>query len=187
MLQFKGKIPPDHQEAMELAYEEACNKIRDRFGNSTAFQQTDIQVSYNNRLRTTAGKVGWKPGLQAWRLELNPKYGHEFGFERMVGTFRHELAHVAAWIYYKDHGHTKNFKRLCTLFGGTMNRQFAKREFADAATDQYLRTSPKLKYICPGCGCTINRKRKLSKRTESLGYCKVCRTPVRQFEVKNLL
>lgn len=186
MLNFEGKIAPEHMEAMDKAYMDCSRAFMDTYGTGD-FVEQHVVVTYNARLKTTAGRVGWKPGIQAWRIELNPKYHKEFGLERMMGTFRHELAHIADWVQYKNRGHSNTFKRLCCLFEGTMNTQFARGEHADAGTDQYLQAPERLKYSCPKCSFETHRKKRLTKKMASKGVCPYCRTPASKFTVEHLM
>lgn len=81
-----------------------------------SFYSVIKHVYFSNRLRTSAGRaIQKKQRPNQWIIELNPKYYHSYGLERIVGTYLHELAHVAAWVFYGEHGHSKNFNR--TFYG----------------------------------------------------------------------
>jgi|SRR6056297_642388 len=179
MLRFEGKIAPAHQESINEVYHKCLELL-----NNEEFYNQEIVVTYNHRLRTTAGRVGWNPGFQAWKVDLNPKYHQEFGLERMMGTLRHELAHIASWTLYRDLGHTKNFKRICELFGGTMNPRMAGTKYKSASTDQYLKAPPKLRYTCPNCGETLYLNKKVSGKRYGRGICSKCKAPVIQFTIE---
>jgi predicted SprT family Zn-dependent metalloprotease len=154
---------------------------------SKAFCAVTKHVGFNNRLRTSAGRaVQDKQNRYHWHIELNPKYYRVFGLERMIGTYRHELAHVAAWVSYREPGHTRNFKRLCELFGGTMNPGQAGHGASPNATTEYLTTSPKWRYICPSCGLTFSRQRRLSPNMIRQACCAKCHTSARKMQLEQL-
>jgi len=161
--------------------------IRSLVSDCKAFDSARKHVCFNNRLRTSAGRaIQERNDRSCWRIELNPKYYATYGLERVIGTYRHELAHVAAWIFYREPGHTRNFKRLCELFGGTMNPGQAGKRASASATTEYLTTTPKWRYTCPSCGLTFTRKRRLPRNTLKRACCVQCHTPARKLRREQL-
>lgn len=183
MLTVDSGIPHEIRQRLEDEYA----AIRSLVPNSKAFDSARKHACFNNRLRTSAGRaVQDRNNRSFWRIELNPKYYATYGLERVIGTYRHELAHVAAWVFCREPGHTKNFKRFCELFGGTMNPDQAGNRASANATTEYLTTTPKWRYICPSCGLTFTRKRRLSQNTVKRAYCVQCLTPARKLRREQL-
>lgn len=169
------------KEEMEQAFEECLEQT------SMDLDIMDIEVSWNNRLKTSAGRarqVAWIENC--WNIELNPKYYRDFGAQRTLGTFRHELAHIADWLETGYTGHGRNFKRLCTAFGGTMNEKLAADTAGAKSSTEYIQTSAKWQYTCAGCGVSFTTKRRLGKNKEQHGRCKNCGTSIRRWSLKQL-
>lgn len=183
MLTVDKGIPYEIRQRLEQEYAAIHSLVPD----SKAFDYARKHVCFNNRLRTSAGRaVQNRMNRNCWRIELNPKYYATYGLERVIGTYRHELAHVAAWIFYGEPGHTTNFKRFCKLFGGTMNPGQAGKRASANATTEYLTTTPKWRYTCPSCGLTFTRKRQLPQKTIGRAWCVQCRTPARKLRMEQL-
>ena len=153
MLAVDTAIPKDLRQRLKREYSIICPLTPD----SETFYSTIKHVYFNNRLRTSAGRAVQERYSQVWwYVELNPKYYQAYGLERIVGTYLHELAHVAAWVFYGEPGHTKKFKRFCELFGGTMNQGQGRNSPPVNITHEYLETPPKWRYTCPVCGQSQN-------------------------------
>lgn len=183
MIIVDSGIPHEIRQRLEQEYA----AIRSLVPDSKAFDSATKQVSFNNRLRTSAGRaIQDKTNRRCWRIELNPKYYATYGLERVIGTYRHELAHVAAWVFCREAGHGRNFKRFCELFGGTMNPGQAGKRTSANATTKYLTATPKWRYTCPSCGLTFTRKRRLPDKTVKRAYCVQCHTPARKLRREQL-
>ena len=183
MLLFSTKIPHRIRGAVK---ESLIAAYKDCIASEWALGEPDIEVRWNRRLKTTAGRVRreTEDGL-SWTIELNPKYFEEWGEERILGTFRHELAHIADYLDTGRIGHGKSFRRYCRAFQGTMNTKLA-RDHQECATTAYLRTPEKWQYTCPDCGANFQRKRRVTGRLAAHGVCNRCYTPFKEFLVKQL-
>lgn len=73
------------------------------------------RVIFNNRLKTTAGRAFLEKDPQYIDLstELMEQYPEEFC--RVI--IPHELAHIAAYNVYNDHGHRKGWKTIMNQLG----------------------------------------------------------------------
>lgn len=183
VLVIDNAIPQRVRQRLKKEYTAICPLTPDW----DAFYSIIKHVSFNNRLRTSAGRaVRERCCREHWHIELNPKYYQAYGLERVVGTYLHELAHVAAHVFYGDLGHSKNFKRLCDEFGGTMNPGQGSRSPAANVTSDFLEILPKWRYSCPGCGQSFIRIRRISARKIQQAYCVKCQTPARMFLFKQL-
>ena len=143
-----------------------------------------ITVVWNSRLKTTAGRCRIS-NFDETVIELNPKY-NKFSKERILGTFRHEMAHAISYKIYGSKGHSDIFKIICKNIGGTMNEQMASDRYKDCATDQYITSQDKYKYTCPKCGQVMKRKRKISKKVLSTHVCNKCKEKVSKFKCEFL-
>ena len=183
MLTIDTHMPKKIRKRLKEEYSTICSRVPD----SKKFYAVIKHVHCNNRLRTSAGRaVQKKYSLDYWYIELNPKYYQAYGLKRVIGTYRHELAHVAAWVFYGEPGHTNNFKRLCELFGGTMNPSQGKHSTQAYVTNEFLETTPKWRYTCPGCGVSFPRKQRVSAKKIKHAYCVKCHTPARKFRLEQL-
>jgi len=176
-------IPGEIRQRLEAEYA----AIRSLVPSSDTFDAAAKHVCFNSRLRTSAGRaIQERKNRNCWRIELNPKYYWIYGLERVIGTYRHELAHVAAWVFCREAGHSANFKRFCEIFGGTMNPGQAKSRAFASATTQYLTTTPKWRYTCPSCGLTFTRKRRMSPKWIKRACCAQCHAPAQRFRLEQL-
>ncbi len=183
MLTIDTGISQGIRRRLREEYAAICSLVSD----SDAFYAAIKHVCFNNRLRTSAGRaIQDKPSQSCWCIELNPKYYRVYGLERVMGTYRHELAHVAAWVFYREAGHTKNFKRLCALFGGTMNPGQAGHCASATSTTKYLTSTPKWRYTCPSCGLTFTRQRRVSPGKIKQACCARCHTPASKLRMEQL-
>jgi predicted SprT family Zn-dependent metalloprotease len=132
-----------------------------------------IKVEFNNRLRTTAGRIYYYT-----RIELASKYLEEFGYERVLSTLRHEIAHHVSFTKYGQRGHTTIFKELCSEMEGSMNQKMAGITYAHCATDQYTNNLKKYLYKCK-CGVVHSRTKKPSADVAARAYCRTCGTKVK--------
>lgn len=144
-----------------------------------------IKVSWNSRMKTTAGRCEYSYYEETVEIKLNPKY-IKFGKERVLGTFKHEVAHAISFKNYRHKGHGKIFKSVCRNIGGTMNEQFAKNGYEDCGTSEYIFSSYKYLYVCPKCDSSFKRKRRISKKVLSSHVCSKCREKVSNFKCYSL-
>jgi len=173
-LQIEKTIPTDVFQAIFREYGEIEAEYLE-------LKRLHIELSFNNRLQTTAGRI-FKVAEDVVDIELNPKYYERFGLERTLETFRHELAHAITYVTGGKFGHSQDFKRVCRKLGGSMNKKMASGDAPECGSSEYLKNPDKWMYKCTGCGATFKRKRQLSKKLRESGGCPDCRTPVRHFE-----
>ena len=183
MLAIDTEIPQKLRQRFKKAYSATWPLVPD----ADTFYAVIKQVYFNNRLRTSAGRALQEKYCDAyWYIELNPKYYNAYGLERIVGTYLHELANVAAWLFYGEPGHSKNFKRFCEPFGGTINIGQGSRSPAANLTNKYLEATPKWRYTCPVCGQSCTRVRLIPAKKIQQAHCVKCQTPVKRFILKQL-
>ena len=151
------------------------------------YTDTTINIVFSNRLTTTAGRISY--GSTTTTIQLSVKLWKQFGWDRLVTTFKHEIAHLANRIMFNGTGHDKTFKKLCQTFGGTMSHVYAKGEFKDCATLAYIAPREfKYTYTCPTCDTVIRRRKRMSKkiRTSFRYYCLKCKTQMAYFSETKL-
>lgn len=177
MLQFAENITPEERGAFQREYGRALEVIGSLYGEDNLIQGYSLHLSWNSRLRVRAGDIKRTP----WEFEirLNPRY-RQFGLERCMKTFRHELAHMIQYILRKKFSHDKEFKRICAELGGSMSSRTAGKKYSHLV-DDYIVAPHKYLYRCP-CGAEIRTKKKLPKSN----YCKQCGTKILNFELVSL-
>lgn len=105
-------------------------------------------------------------------LKFSLRLYKTYGFETLMGTVAHELAHYIVLQKKGEKGHTYSFKKICAAIGGHMNLGMAGDEFKNAATTQYCTKKNKWRYTCD---CRSRETyRKYSPRTLDRFYCKTC-------------
>ena len=95
---------------------------------------TKLTIEYSGRLTRVYGRCSFKyktPGEYVIKLSTNVRELQ--GLERIVKTFRHEMAHAIEHIIFGSFGHSPRFKNICKRLGGSMNARMAKGEYADCA------------------------------------------------------
>ena len=90
------------------------------------------------------------------RIVLSWQAYVEHGWDEVLNTFRHELAHIP----YQNHG--AQFWKLATLLGVT--KKFAANPLTPRRTSLHLYV-----YACPACGGQIRRRKRL--RNASCSRC----------------
>lgn len=112
-------------------------------------------VSFNKRLRTTAGRYILNTG----DIELNPAYYEKYGFDELVETIKHELIHYHLHQMGLPYQHKdKEFKLLSQLVA-------AKRYAEPMREFKYV-------YVCSNCGQLFPRVRKINTSKYRCGQCK---------------
>lgn len=183
MLTIDTEIPQKLRQRFKKDYSAICSLVPE----SETFYAVIKHVYFNNRLRTSAGRALQERYCDGyWYIELNPNYYQAYGLERIIGTYLHELAHVAAWVFYGELGHSENFKHLCEEFGGTMNIGQGSRSPAANVTNKYLEATPKWRYTCPVCGQFFTRVRRITAKKIKQAYCVTCQTPAKKFWLHQL-
>lgn len=134
-------------------------------------------ITVSKRMKTTAGTCQ-VIAKNIYEITLAHNNYEEFGFDSMLKTLSHEIAHMVEHLKYGRMSHSETFKRICVQLGGHMNKKLAGYRYAEAATEDYCKkkvVSKKYIYSCP-CGAKIERVRKLSDQMLKFGRCVDCRT-----------
>lgn len=123
-----------------------------------------VTVSWNPRMRTTAGRAWWP----ARSIEMNPKL-KEFSEEEVWRTLKHEFAHLLAYERCgrkKIEPHGIEWRAACTELGIGDEKTYhslplkgrkMKRNYA---------------YVCPSCLATIRRVRPMRRAVACYPCCK---------------
>lgn len=123
-----------------------------------------VVVTWNRRLRTAAG---WARPTQ-WRIELNPKLS-AFGEQEVWRTLRHELAHLVAQERVgrrRIQAHGREWRAACAELGIPGEKACHQLPFPKAKMRRnYL-------YVCPSCGLSVERVRKVRVATSCLACCR---------------
>lgn len=112
-----------------------------------------VQVGWNSRLQTTAGRAWWPDGI----IELNPKL-KEMGDEELWRTVRHELAHLVAYDRAgrrRISAHGAEWREACAELG--IPGECAKHNLPFEGR----RVTRKFAYDCKQCETTIERVRRM--------------------------
>jgi SprT protein len=123
-----------------------------------------VQVSWNSRMQTTAGRAWWPDRL----IELNPKL-KELPPEEMWRTLRHELAHLVA---YERAGrrrievHGAEWRAACAELGIPNEQPFHTLPF------KRKRMKRNFAYICPQCLTTIRRVKRINRVVACYACCR---------------
>jgi predicted SprT family Zn-dependent metalloprotease len=123
-----------------------------------------VQVGWNSRLQTTAGRAWWPDGV----IELNPKL-REMGDEELWRTVRHELAHLVA---YERAG-----RRRISAHGAEWQAACAELGIPGESATHSLpmggrRVARKFAYVCGHCESTIERVRRMRGKAACYACCR---------------
>jgi len=125
----------------------------------------DITVTWNSRLRTTAGRAY----CDSQAIELNPLLV-DISNEEIDRTLRHELAHLVAYyrarkrrISIEPHG--MEWRRACTELGIDGEDRCHNLPF------KRVRQQRRYAYSCPCCGHEIYRVRRIRKQAACYNCC----------------
>ena len=123
-----------------------------------------VQVSWNPRMRTTAGRAWWP----ARAIELNPKL-KDFSDEEVWRTLKHEFAHLLA---YERCGRTRiaphgaEWKSACAELG------IAGEETYHSLPLTGRKMKKNFSYSCPSCPAVIFRVRPMRRAVACHACCK---------------
>ena len=125
------------------------------------------EIEISKRLKVTAGIIYYyRLSKTEFKKEYTIKLAYnnylEFGFENIIKTFIHELAHAVCLYKYNLQGHSEQFKKICDKNGGTMNSKMAGLKYKKSSSNNFCKTKYKYEYHCR-CGVIIKRKRKITK------------------------
>ena len=127
-----------------------------------------IEVEWNRRMRTAAGRAFYQMG----KIELNPRLQalpeetRELEIER---TFLHELAHLVSFARAggkRIQPHGPEWKKACADVGIPGEDRCHDLNF------QPRRMKRKFAYECPACGSVVERVRRLKRRVACYDCCR---------------
>lgn len=125
---------------------------------------SQVQVVWNKRMRTTAGRAFWPHAI----IELNPKLS-EIAPEEVQRTLLHELAHLVAYARAgrrRISAHGREWQQACIDLG-------IPGEKATHALPLPGRTMrKKWRYACRSCGEGFDRVRKMKRYAGCYTCCK---------------
>ena len=123
-----------------------------------------VQVIWNKRMRTTAGRAFWPDAI----IELNPKL-EEIAPEEVQRTLLHELAHLVAYARAGRHrisAHGVEWQQACADVGIPGERATHSLPLPGRKMQK------KWRYSCPACGEGFDRVRKIKRYAGCYSCCK---------------
>lgn len=147
-----------------------------------------IPVSWNTRLRTTAGRCHWRGKLrghwngQVWvpaniepyLIDMNLRLfrKHEFNLDMIRDTLIHEMVHAYLIHHHNENGHTRQFHQIMSRITG----EWKNHRLHDYNTEG-LREQRKIEGHCEGnCG-VVGRRARMPKQRHGW-TCRKCKSPV---------
>jgi predicted SprT family Zn-dependent metalloprotease len=155
----------------------------------------NIELEISKRMKLSAGRweIKCQPGIGPMRdrikvvkIKLSHRLYKDFGFDRLMKTLKHEMAHHINYVVYEGDGHDYNFKKLCAKFGGSMAPKMAGSRFADCATAEYCKRKSGYRYTCPTCGESHEKSRPWTPEAAKRRLCGKCRTNVSLFMMEEI-
>ena len=148
----------------------ACARaIADDLGLKTLRRRVDVQ--WNPRLRTSAGRALWGKG--AARIELNPRLKSLPEGQRdaeIRRTFLHELAHLVAYARAgrrRIQPHGVEWRQACADVGIPGESACHTLRLAPSRRQQ-----PKFGYQCPQCFDVLRRVRRIKGPAACMACCR---------------
>jgi predicted SprT family Zn-dependent metalloprotease len=123
-----------------------------------------VRVSWNPRMRTTAGRAWWPDRS----IELNPKL-RDCDPDEIWRTLKHELAHLAAYERAgrrKIDPHGPEWRAACADLGIAGERPYHNLPF------ERRRMERKHAYVCAHCRAVIRRVRPLKNSVACYDCCR---------------
>ena len=160
--ELEAKILNLHQKAMLVVKE-----------NSLTYSDSNLIVSFNPRMRSTAGRAF----VLSNKIDLNPHLlqNDEYSF---ASTYLHELAHIVAQQNYGNRERGHGF-----LWAGIMRALGQKPERCHSLNTKHLRRKmTRFIYVCPKLECKNKTPFTLTpqKHKRSQGYaCRDCQSAIK--------
>ncbi len=125
----------------------------------------ELRVTWNSRLRTTAGRAY----CDNQTIELNPALV-DISEEEIDRTLRHELAHLIAYYRARKRRisiapHGKEWRRACVDLG------IEGEDRCHNLPYKRVRQKRKFAYACPTCGHQIQRVKRIRKQAACYTCC----------------
>lgn len=144
---------------MEKIKEMELHRLVDEISKTFFHKPFLDEVSFNKRLRTTGGR--YIPSKR--KIELNPKYLDELGYEELEGIIKHELCH------YHLHIEGKGYKHRDREFRDLLKKTNSPRHCRMLPS---MENEFKRQYRCVSCGQLYNRKRRVNTAKYRCGKCR---------------
>lgn len=122
-----------------------------------------VAVTWNPRLRTTAGRAWWPDRF----IELNPRL-RELPEDELWRTLKHELAHLFAYERAgrrRVQAHGPEWRQACAELG------IAGESPCHDLPFQSRRQRRRYAYVCPSCETTIERVRRMRGAAACYSCC----------------
>jgi len=132
--------------------------------NGAARIASPIQVEWNSRLKTCAGRTDYRKKL----ISLNPML-HQHGAEEIERTFLHELAHLLAQFRSgrkRIPPHGSQWRKACHDLGIGDERRCHTLPFP------IRHRKPRFLYRCPNCRREFPRVRQIRRTVACLACCR---------------
>jgi SprT protein len=169
-MKFIGNFDPDFKSKIQDCHSKAMQALKDKNLN---FSDEMIHVSFNNRMRSTAGRA-W---VIKQKIELNFRLLSE-NLSELETTYLHELAHIVAQALYgnRERGHGYLWAGIMATFGLPPERCHTLE------TKHLRRKRTRYIYSCSGCAqTTSNHQFNLTPQKHKNGNryrCTSCLTPI---------
>ena len=125
---------------------------------------SQVQVVWNKRMRTTAGRAFWPDAI----IELNPKL-QEIAPEEVQRTLLHELAHLVAYARggrRKILAHGREWQQACIDLG------IPGEKATHSLPLPGRKMRKKWRYTCKACGESFDRVHKIKRYAGCYTCCK---------------
>ncbi len=123
-----------------------------------------VRVSWNSRMRTTAGRAWWPDRM----IELNPKL-KTLPPEELWRTLKHELAHLVAYERAGRHHtgpHGPEWQAACAELGIPDEQPYHTLPFKSRKMKRNY------SYVCPHCLATMRRVKPIRRMVACYACCR---------------
>ena len=148
------------RQALHSMLEEAMQRLEELSGATFA---SKVNVVWNSRMRSTAGRAFWPEA----KVELNPKL-ISISLEEVRRTLLHELAHILAYhrcgrMRIAPHG--EEWQIACADLGIPGERATHSLPLPRRSQQK------KWRYSCPSCGEGVDRVRQMKRYVACYSCC----------------
>ena len=156
--------PPPQPTPRSPTRDPSLEKLGRRLLQAAGWPNSNVQVQWNPRLRTTAGMACWS----SLTISLNPRL-REISPSEVERTLRHELAHFLAQSRAgrrRIAAHGPEWRQACCDLGIPGEPRCHDLPFVRG------RRTRKYFYACPRCGTPLARVRPIRRPLACLGCCR---------------
>jgi predicted SprT family Zn-dependent metalloprotease len=150
------------------------------------FGEPKIVIDMSNRKCGLGGHISYRYARGSFIIRMYVPYLAHFGCDEFVKSYRHEVAHLVEWLWYRKFTHSHSFKEICSTLGGSMNSKLAGKEFAHCATSAFFSRRElfprNVKYTCPTCGQICLRRWKYNLIQKTRKRCAICKTSLLKWQ-----